>query len=505
MAYRGSEQVFTDFSGGMVSNKPPHTIPLNASSLVKNIVLTPGGGFRQRWGDVEFNGTAMGDPSAITGLASYLPTTNQAYLMAISKSSIYKSEMDGTMDDITGAVTITADPGNIWTFTQMNDLAIFVGGAPNAPIKWNATGNAAVLGGTPPNGAFGFQVNNRLFIGNTTANPSRIQWSILSNPEDWSGAGSGSSDIWTNDGDQLMSWAILSNDIVLLFKNKSIHQMIVTSAPFPIFPLFKNVGACGKNAVTVVSGIAYFMTSDAKIKATDGSQIIEIPHEDIDDIFENLNMSRLKYVQASYQQGDGYSYVIFCCSLGTSTTNDICIVWDLNNKCWLYYPTGYACNVLALTQDMTLYGGHTNGKVYQKDKVNTNIDASVTSGVIGGLWRWGWRANSSFMYSARPNKLTLTLQTQSTGFLKVGYGFDYNDDTITEQIDQRSTGMLWDSGIWDNSNWGGANNTMKTIYLKGFGNVYQHTIFNDTANVPMKINGFSLGFKKQAQREMSAT
>ncbi len=505
MAYRGEEQTFTDFSGGMKSNVSPHSLPINSASLVNNVVLKPGGGFRERYGDTVFNSSAMA-AKAVTGLAYYKPISGTEYLMAICDDKIYKSEMDGTMDDITGAVTISSSDNNLWNFTQMNDLAIFVGGAPNAPIKWNATGNAAVLAGTPPQGKFAFQTQNRLFICNTTSNPSRVQWSILANPEDWSGTGSGSSDVWTNDGEELTGHAILSNNLVLLFKNNSIHQMVTNAAPFPIYPLFTEVGTPCDSAVTVYGGKAYFMSSDAKFYATDGNTLIDMPHEDIDDILSNLNMTRLKYVQSSYQQGDGYSWIVWSMSSSSATTNDINIVWDLNNNCWLYNPTGYACNVFALTSQKVLYGGHYDGKIYKKDSSSSKYtDDSVSGGLIGGLWRWGWRDNKSFMYSSRPFKFSISFKTQTTGLCRFSYGFDYAQDTISHDFSMVGTGSLWNQFNWDEGIWGLTGNNIKTIILMGSGNVFQPTICNKTSGIHLDVNGFSLSLKRSAQKELNAS
>lgn len=506
MAYRGEEQTFTDFSGGMKSNVSPHSLPINAAALVKNIVLKPGGGFRQRFGDTAFNSSAMTAGKGVVGLGYYKPISGVEYLMAICDTKIYKSEMDGTMDDITGAVVITTGDNNLWTFSQMNDLAIFVGGAPNPPIKWNATGNAAVLAGSPPSGKFGFQVNNRFFIGSTAANPSRIAWTILANPEDWSGTGSGTADIWTNDGDILTAAAVLSNDVVLLFKNNSIHQMIVRTAPFPIFPFIKNIGTAGVNCVTVVNGVAYFISSDGKFYATDGNTLTILPHDDIDDILSNLNISRLPYATSTYMQGNGYSHILFSVSSSSATKNDITIVWDIGNKCWLYHPTGFACDSYALTQQKVLYAGHYDGKIYKKDSSETTYtDASVSTGLIGGFWRWGWRDNKSFMYSSHPLKLTISYKTNTTGSVKMSYGFNYAADTITEDVPLTFVSGVWDSMLWDYGVWGPLDFGMKSIVLKGVGNTFQPTIYNSVSGQHFEMNGFSLAFRRAAQHDMQAT
>jgi len=499
MGYRGEEQVFFDFTGGMASSTYVMSIKPNQAVLLRNVYINSDGGLATRRGNTAFNASAMVSAStAITGLGYYKLASND-YLVAIAGTAIFKSDdLDGTMDDITGAVTITTGQNNIWTHTQMNNLSIFVGGAPDAPIKWSGSGNAAVLGGTPPNGAFGFTHNNRFFIGNTTANPSRIAWSVLSNPEDWSGTGSGTQDIEVNDGDVLVGAAPINTDIVLLFKQNSIHQFVTRTPPFPYFPLFKGVGAVGKNAIVVADGVAYFITPRARMKATDGSTIMEFP-DTIDDIWDGLNISRLQYIQGVRYTGEGIDHIIWMCSNGSSSTNNLAVVWDLKNKCWLQHTTGYKANVATKTQYGTLYTGHYNGVLYKQDVEGQYMDASETSpGTIDALWRSGWNLTKSMEQSFHPFRLNIGIVSQFEGLLKVGYGFDFSTDQKIEDVNMQAAGGLWDEGEWDQMTWGGQTDVIRHVFIKGRGLSFQVTFSLAVANQAFKIQGYSVSGKKSS-------
>jgi len=501
MSYRGVEISFFDFSGGMASYKPSTLLNTNQAILLYNGIITPGKGWMKRQGNTAFNSSAMTGAGGVTGLGYFKPSTGADHLLAISGSKIYESNaLDGTFNDITGAVTITSSANNIWTYTPFNDLGIFVGGAPNPPIKYNGTGNAAALGGSPISGNFGFSVNGRMFIGNSTTNPSRIAWSILANPEDWSGVGSGSSDVQKNDGDELVGAGILSNDIVLLFKQSSIHQMITRTSPFPVFPLFKGTGAVGKNAIVVADGVCYYITPKARMEATDGSSVIQFP-DDIDDIWSGLNMSRLKYIQGIRYTGKGFDHLIWLCSNGSSSTNNLAIVWDLANKCWLQHTTGFGGNITAIHQNGTFYMGAYDGKVYTMDVANTYTDASETSpGAISCLWRTGWNTQSSLQISTHPFKLNIAMLTQASGSVTLGYGFDFNTDMITTFLNMQSVGAVWDSSAWDSSTWGTQTDVVRDTFLVGRGNAFQCTFSNSTASQGMTIHGFTITGKKSGQK-----
>ena len=138
---------FFDFSGGLNTKSPPMVLKDNEASDLQNINLLPTGGFERRNGNSSFNSLAMDSGSAIHGLGYYKLSSSAYYMMAIAGTKVFKSDnLDGAMDDITGTVTVTTGKDNIWTNAQMNNLSIFVGGAPDAPIKWNGSGNMSVLG-----------------------------------------------------------------------------------------------------------------------------------------------------------------------------------------------------------------------------------------------------------------------------------------------------------------------------------------------------------------------
>ena len=504
--YRGVELPFFDFKGGMASDRFGTNVEPNQAILLRNIYINTGGGIEKRRGDTAFNSSAMIDATtAIAGLGSFNALSGTEYLLAVAGTKLFQSATSsGTMSDITGALTIGASQNNIWDMFVFGDNIIGVGGAPNAPWKWTGSGNASALGGSPPSGNFGFQQNNRVFIGNTSTNPSRIQWSVLSDATDWSGAGSGSADVWTNDGDVLVGAGVLGDDNVLLFKQRSVHRLVGRTAPFPIFPLFKDVGAVGKHAIVVADGVCYFITPRARMKATDGAQIQVFP-DDIDNIWDGLNKSRLQYIQGIRYTGQGFDHLVWHCSSGSSTTNDLAIIWDLSNKCWLQHTTGYKSNVIAKTQNGSLYAGHYDGKIYLKDVAGTYSDASETTpGAIDALWRTGWFTNKSLQMALHPFRLNVALVSQGSGNLQIGYGFDFATDQITETVNMQAPGGIWNQFLWNQANWGGQSDIVRHIFLKGRGNAFQVTFNNVMAGQTFKIHGYTITGKKSGQKVFQA-
>lgn len=498
---RSKSVVFSDFSGGLNTASPVTTLSLNQALDLQNINLLPTGGFEKRRGNTAFNSSAMDSGAAVHGLGYYRQSDGDEWLMTICGTKIFKSEFDGTMDDISAALTITTGANNIWTYAQMNDLAIFVGGAraTDVPIKWDGSGDAEVLAGTPPVGTFGIQANNRFFIGNTVANPSRINWSILGNPEDWTGTGSGSQDVSTNDGDTLVGAARIGNDHLLLFKQNSIHDLVIRTSPFPLFPLFRGVGAVSVRGIVEVDGMIYFLTPEPRMKATDGVKIYDFP-DIIDDVWDSLSKSRLQYARGIYYPK--LKQIMWFVSTTSATTHDLCIIWDIDRKAWLRHTTGYKMNTAAIMQDRLLYCGAYDGKVYKQDVASTFTDASESGAAINAFWRSGWMDFNEMINSKTIPHVDLNFVLQSSGTFIFSYGYDYSQDKSTTPVSMVVAGSLWDSATWDTSLWGGSTDRARILHLKGSGKFFQFHLKNANSGEDFSFNRIAMPIKANAPYAM---
>lgn len=490
--------VFSDFSGGMNVASSPTTIEKNQAIALDNIVLLPKSGFQKRNGNAEFNSTAMASGAIVHGLAFFRTAAMAESAIAIAGDKIFKSDaLDGTMDDITGSVTITAGQNNIWVNSQMNDISIFVGGAlaTDVPIKWTGTGDAAALGGTPPVGEFCVNANNRLFIGGTAANPSRVYWCTLGNPEDWSGTGSGSSDVSTNDGDHVVTAKLLGTNHLVVFKQNSIHEMVINTSPFPVFPIFRGVGAVSKRGVVDVDGILYFITPEPRMKATDGSSVQVFP-ESFDPVWDGLNKGRLKYLEGVYDRHR--RWVMWFVSDGTSTENNLCIIWDLYRKCWLRCTTGHTMNSVAIMQDRYLYGGGYNGKVYELNVPGSFTDASENGAAINSYWTSGWMDMEDMILSKTIPYVDLSFSSQLSGTFDFYYGFDFMSEGKTISVPMQTPGALWDMSFWDVDSFGELTEKSKLEFVKGRGKFFQFGLRNKNGSDDFRFNRVAFPVKGNA-------
>jgi len=493
--------IFNDFSGGQNSANPPDTLEQIEGEESKNLIILPRGrGIRSINGDTEFNSSAMNSGATVTGLLYYRQADEDDWLVATAGDKIFKSDsLDGTMDDISAALVVTAGDNNTWTSFVAEDEAIFVGGAPDPPFKFTGSGNAALLGGSPPSGNFGFYHNNRAFIGNTTANPSRLNWSVLGDIEDWSGDGSGFQNVLTNDGDTLVGAMVLSTDIVLLFKQSSIHQLITHAHPFPLFELFHGVeaGAVSKQGIVKgQDGLVYFVTPKGRMRVTDGTRLLgeeTFPRlKNIDDVWDGFNSARFSQLRGVAYRGKDFNWIIWTIPNGTATQNDYAVYWDVDNKCWGQLPDGFSTNIFTVTQDRVLYGGHFDGKIYKKDVVSTTTNASESSAIVEAEWRSGWHHFGDIRSLKYQEELLLGAKTETSGKINVSIGKDHTKDVVNKNITLQSPGGKWGVDLWGSMKWGGRDNFIaETVLTNLRGRVLQYKFDNIGQANAFTLNEYS--------------
>ena len=251
MAERNQPIVLPLGSVGFATDMPAQVRQLSHYTLAQNVIYELDGSIRKVGGDSRINATAITDGPSITGMFDYWKAGTsgsfaQKFVAMTSNNKIWKDDMDGVFDEITGAASITA--GAIPVFCQARDLLLIANDKNDTPLKWNQTGNVASLGGTPPTGRGFIFHANRAWAWGVNANPSRLYYSSSTDVEDWSGADTGSFDLDPEDGDRIIGAASYKKNL-FLFKgpNKGSIHVIGGTAP---------TGADAFNRSVLVRGIA---------------------------------------------------------------------------------------------------------------------------------------------------------------------------------------------------------------------------------------------------------
>lgn len=493
-----------DYTGGLNTFYPEFQVLENQATDLQNINLFDRG-FEKRRGDTAFNSSAMVSAStAVVGLAYMKFNSGTEFLNAVAGTKFFtSSSLSGTMADKTGALAITSGQNNFWTAVSFNNLQIWFGGAPDAPFRHDGSGSdAAALGGSPPSAATSFVANNRVFALSTAADPSRIYWSVLSNPQDWTGSGSGNADIEKNDGEALQVGIPIGSNTAILFKNSSTHKMYLDSAPFPTRLIQKGTGIAGRYAWAVADGVIYFITPGKRMRATlDGANFTEFP-DHINDVWDSINNSRVPYIQGIYYAK--LEQIHWYVSTDSATTNHLCIIWDLKHKCWLRHTTGFDVNVPAIVQMRDLYAGQYAGKIFKKDVASTYTDASETSpGAIDAYRQSYWTPPKGASSIIQPRWIEHILEGQVSGNFDISYGFDYSPNQKTESQNTQAPGDLLDNTfVLDVSLLGGQTSVSRRTFVYGRGNVFQYKVRNSNAGEAFVYQGGSLYLRPNDARKM---
>lgn len=502
----GPNVELNSFEGGLNTFDPEYLSDLNQSPDLDNVVILDKG-FKKRNGDSRWNGTPMVSTATPVHGVGYMKFDNGTeFLNAVCGTKFFvDSSLAGTMVDSTGSVSISDGQDSLWTAISFNDLQIWFGGpaaAPDDPFKYSGSGNIAALGGTPPSASTAFVVNNRPFAISTAANPSRIFWPVISDPEDWSGVGSGNSDVAMSDGEALQCGVPTGPDTAILFKNSSTHMMITTTAPFPIYQLQKGIGIAGRYAYAYANGVIYFVTPGLRMKMTsDGINFQDAP-SDINNIWDTINPARISFIQGFYYQP--LQWIMWYVSTGTSSINNYLIVWDIKHSCFLRCTTGFKSNALCIVQNRRLFAGHYDGTLYEKLKAFVyGDDSEGAPGVIDAYWRTPFKnLGSGLDMTIHPLYVSVAALTETSSTLNLSYGFDFIPNFSTETFGILATGGRWDQALWDVDVWGGQNATIVRQFVFGRGNLFSLEIGNAIATQPFTVQGASVRLRPDGARKV---
>ena len=236
----------------------------------KNIIYELDGGPRKKWGTTKLNSTALESGLSVRGLVDFwrmgvAGTPVQKRVIHVD-TKIKADAADGTFADIKTGVSATSVPN----YCVFDDIVIISDDANSAPLYYDQT-TCAALGGTPPNFAFCVKHKNRAWAAGNVAFPSRLYYSALDNAQDWVGAGSGTIDIDSDDGDGITGIASHKNSL-FIFKGPnrgSIHRLTGSSPTgadaFARETFVEGIGAVWQNSIFPYGDDLAFLTPDGSV------------------------------------------------------------------------------------------------------------------------------------------------------------------------------------------------------------------------------------------------
>jgi hypothetical protein len=184
---------------------------------------------------------------------------------------------DATPTDITGSV-ITLSGANIdyfeavyWCDTSISyEPWIIMTNGIDAPIKWNGTGDCAVLGGSPPVGARICAFKGHIYLSSITDGSTyrqRDQRNNVDDAEDWSAGTAGVNDLRQSAGEIMAN--LIFGDFRFIFKEDSISLCRPTgyNPPVSYDEDFLPVGTPAPRTVTKIwrYDLGFFLGNDLNV------------------------------------------------------------------------------------------------------------------------------------------------------------------------------------------------------------------------------------------------
>lgn len=353
------------------------------------------GGPHMIGGTVKVNSSAVASGAVVTGVYDYW---RQGVAGAPARRRILHA---GTVcladtDDGSYATTLGSGltTGAVPSYFTFDDLLIFSSDSTtDVPRSWDQT-TAQNLAGTPPRFSFGVSHKNRAWAAGVYANPSRLYYSANTDPEDWTGDGSGSIDIDPNDGD-IITGLISHKNELWIFKgpNKGSIHRITGSSPtgsdaFARVTYVVGLGACWHNAIFRFGDDIGFVSQFGTIHslsatAAYGDFFEAALSRPINKwILQYLNYNRLRYISAATDPLGGLVYITM--SINANATNNVVLIMDFRSAPdiirWSKIPS-YAMGSLGLFVDTSgvrrVLAGGNDGYVRRVNIADRSIDTTT--------------------------------------------------------------------------------------------------------------------------------
>jgi hypothetical protein len=456
---------FVDFSGGLNEDESPTALQASELRVARNVYLE-GRALSSRKGAQRFQSAAINSGAVGNGVWELVRSSGATRdILSVFGNKLYKDSKTTTPTDITGAITITAGQNNHVTFTLFNDIGFMCNGV-DAPWKWDGSGNAAVVGGSPPLFRSMAAKWNRLFglLGRT------INYCAIGDPTSWP-AGNTVAAILTDSNSAIegrdfgYQLGHLGDSLFVGLSN-SIGRVLYTgdtTTPFRYLQL-ADFGSLGRHSYVAVGGNGYFLSRWGVhfVQPTATSLEYEssmISGRRLRRFWQELNKSRIEqtYGRVFYTSA-GNLLVLWTLTTGGNTQHDQVLVMDVTDgpgteKFFVW--TGWDANTFGVVQN-----------------ASTKADELLFTSVAGFVWQGDFGTDdngAAYVADARTrwedfgspaekkNLRDIYLEVKQSGDFDLGIEtyFDYKT-TATQFLSQSVAGAdqaKWGTFVWGTDVW----------------------------------------------------
>lgn len=431
----------------------------------------------------------------ICGIHQYNKFNGNSYEIVVGSNGTNQKIVDISTPvspvDITGSVTFTDDTRAI--FATVADTLLITTEHRDAPIKWTGTGNCATLGGTPPVGKYVVEFFNYAFIANTSANPERIYWSALFNPESWTTG----SDFYR--APDAITGVVRRSDSLIIFTKSTITVARFTGdaiTPFDFQRLDTNVGCASHRSIVNIEGVLHWMGGDAHLyRMVDYKP--ERLTEAIPKTIASLNQGAFSISCAT----DHRELRQYWCAVtnDSSEVNDFVLVLDyLNNELFLYdgMEINSITNWIDSSGNTKTYFGDRTGRIFLTNSGTSDYPAGIQTAI--NFYRW----TKKFPMSG-PNLFKRLRKVKFT----INNGGNYSS-LCDVSVDSGATGgvaltmnhngggdLLGSTWVLGTSRLGRIDDVPRFVDVCLIGKYVQFKFYNNAFSQPVEISDFELHYQ----------
>lgn len=516
---------FYDNTIGLVTVNSGIRVPRGGAKDIKNMDLFPVGGFSSRYGYKRLNPLAFNSGAIMTGLFDAPYSSGTHVLIGTGGNKIQKMDsLDGTWDDITSGLTLTAGQDKLWSFAMLNDICVLANGTDNCIQVSSALAASSIGAATFSTALFVVEYRGYMFYGNlmesAVAFPDRLRFS--SNAIPGTLASTDLIQVHTKQGGTLRG-GIVYKDRLLCFKENALSEIIFSptrvASDGTLFPFLQNpnpllVGIGAQSHRTLV----HFTTPSTH--ATPGDFIFFVDQYGMPRIYAGgstsfqvgypISMARDSTIESLASTSRSTSVLRSQFSVNYPERNQIWLFSSVNSqmdRCWvLDYTTNWAwgkkvfadaftCGALVQHTDGTyrVFTGDRSGFVDRQD--TTTLDNTA---LIDAYYRTADVFSGSPAFKNNWPFLEVKGQTGSdTQAVSVSYSRDGEDVlNVSEEVVLRKSQSKWGAVKWGQFVWAKSGLTNRTLTpsldAKTLG-----VKFQNVAGSQVMVEGFSLIPKQQ--------
>lgn len=352
--------------------------------------------------------------------------------------------------------------------------------------------------------------HNMLFVTGVSSLPNRVRISNLGDPEDFSGGTTTTIDINPNDGDYIVGFGELKDELLIIKAQRAWSLTGFGTATLTLSDLNERLSGFGtiarRSIINTGNDVLYLSFSGdvphiRSIKRTQYSDTLidgGVVSKSIETTMKGLNKSALDMCAAVFDGRNAW----FAVPDGANTTNNKVIMYDTINKSWVRHSgINASCwDVFAIGSQVQVYFGEAtaDSKAYRFDTSTSDNGTAINFQFI--TRRFGGDMPES---KKKWKRTYFTVKETGNYNLTVDYakdGFDYGN---LGTINLSGAGAVFDNIILDTSRLGSTDIKRESFALpKTVSHYLQYKVYETSATSSVTIRDFETLYFPKHVREI---